>query len=40
VTDWMNSPGHRANIMNQSYTHIGVGHTSSTNCWVQMFISK
>ena len=22
---WMNSPGHRANILNSSYTHIGVG---------------
>ncbi len=24
VQDWMNSPGHRANIMNGQYTHIGV----------------
>ncbi|MFD3447476.1 CAP domain-containing protein [Microbacteriaceae bacterium 4G12] len=40
VTDWMNSPGHRANILNQNYTHIGVGHTGSQNCWVQMFIKK
>jgi uncharacterized YkwD family protein len=40
VTDWMNSPGHRANILNSSYTHIGVGHTTSQNCWVQMFIGK
>jgi len=25
MTGWMNSPGHRANILNSSYTHIGVG---------------
>lgn len=25
VSDWMNSPGHRANILRSSYTHIGIG---------------
>ena len=25
VIDWMNSPGHRANILNASLTHIGIG---------------
>ena len=25
VTNWMNSSGHRANILNPNYTHIGVG---------------
>lgn len=25
VSDWMNSPGHRANILNTSFTHLGVG---------------
>lgn len=25
VTDWINSPEHRANILNASYTHLGVG---------------
>lgn len=25
VTDWMNSPGHRANILNGTYTRAGVG---------------
>ncbi|MFX3623053.1 MAG: CAP domain-containing protein [Ectobacillus sp.] len=40
VDDWMNSPGHRANILNANYTHIGVGHTTNQNCWVQMFIRK
>jgi uncharacterized protein YkwD len=25
VTDWMNSPGHRANILNSSFTHAGIG---------------
>jgi len=40
VNAWMNSAGHRANIMNKSYTHIGVGNTqnnSGTQYWVQLF---
>lgn len=38
VEGWMNSPGHRANILNASYTTIGVGYNSQRNCWVQMFV--
>lgn len=37
---WMNSPGHRANILNEKYTRIGVGHYQNgtgTNYWVQLF---
>ena len=37
VDAWMNSPGHRANILNASFTHIGVGYVSSGNYWTQMF---
>ena len=40
VNGWMNSPGHRANILNTRYTHIGVGYVPSGNYWTQMFISK
>ncbi|MDQ0246763.1 putative YkwD family protein [Bacillus fengqiuensis] len=40
VNDWMNSPGHRANILNGSFTHIGVGHTTSEGYWTQEFIAK
>ncbi|MGN1401101.1 MAG: CAP domain-containing protein [Bacillus sp. (in: firmicutes)] len=40
VNAWMNSEGHRANIMNTSYTHIGVGYVANGNYWTQMFISK
>jgi uncharacterized protein YkwD len=25
MVGWMNSPGHRANILNPSFTHLGVG---------------
>ena len=39
VDAWMNSPGHRANILNSSYTHIGVGYVTSGNYWTQMFKS-
>ncbi|MFC0470193.1 CAP domain-containing protein [Halalkalibacter kiskunsagensis] len=40
VQAWMNSEGHRANIMNGDYTHIGVGYHQNGNYWTQMFISK
>jgi uncharacterized YkwD family protein len=40
VKAWMNSSGHRANILNSSYTHIGVGHVATGNYWTQMFIGK
>jgi uncharacterized YkwD family protein len=40
VTSWMNSEGHRKNILSTSYTNIGVGYTSSGNYWSQMFIGK
>ncbi|WP_208588287.1 SafA/ExsA family spore coat assembly protein [Gracilibacillus suaedae] len=40
VQAWMNSSGHRANILNGEYTHIGVGYVRSGNYWTQMFISK
>lgn len=38
VNGWMNSSGHRANILNASYTQIGVGYVASGNYWTQMFI--
>lgn len=38
VNGWMNSPGHRANVLNASFTQIGVGYVSSGNIWTQMFI--
>lgn len=37
---WMNSPGHRANILNAKYTSIGVGYYQNTrgvNYWTQLF---
>ena len=40
VNGWMNSSGHRANILNAGYTHIGVGYVSGGNYWTQMFLSK
>ncbi len=40
VNAWMNSPGHRANILNASFTDIGVGYVASGNYWTQMFIGK
>ena len=40
VNAWMNSGGHRANILNASYTHIGVGYVADGKYWTQMFIGK
>ena len=40
VKGWMNSSGHRANILNASYTHIGIGYEADGNYWTQMFIGK
>lgn len=38
VDGWMNSSGHRANILNSSYTQIGVGYVANGHYWTQMFI--
>ena len=39
VNAWMNSEGHRANILNKNFTQLGVGYVDgSTTYWVQMFI--
>lgn len=38
---WMNSAGHRANILNSSFTSIGVGHFRSAagvDYWTQLFV--
>lgn len=40
VNAWMNSSGHRANILNSSFTEIGVGYASGGSYWTQMFIGK
>ena len=33
---WMNSSGHRANILNSGFSHMGAGEVN--NSWIQMFI--
>ena len=41
VTAWMNSPGHRANILSASCTQTGVGAAKKSNgtlYWTQMFM--
>ncbi|MUV37596.1 uncharacterized protein JNUCC1_01402 [Lentibacillus sp. JNUCC-1] len=40
VNAWMDSPGHRANIVNRNYTHIGVGYVANGHYWSQMFIER
>ncbi len=41
MNGWMNSEGHRANILNSNFTEIGVGYVTDSNgktYWVQHFI--
>ena len=38
VQAWMESPGHRKNIMNPKFSQIGVGYVASGNYWSQFFL--
>lgn len=41
VSGWMNSPGHRRNILNKEFTHLGVGirrNAKGSLCWTQNFV--
>lgn len=42
MNSWMNSEGHRKNILSETFTHIGVGCYESGNTlyWVQLFIGQ
>jgi uncharacterized YkwD family protein/spore coat assembly protein SafA len=43
VREWMGSPVHRKNILNQSYTHMGVGYAKGGaygTYWTQLFMSN
>ena len=43
VTAWMNSPGHKANILNGNFNYTGIGVVSGSKygkIYVQMFIGK
>lgn len=42
MESWMNSPGHKMNILNPLFTHLGVGYVHDekspySHYWVQMF---
>ena len=43
VTAWMNSSGHKANILNSNFNYTGIGVVNSSKygkIYVQMFIGK
>lgn len=40
VQAWMESPGHRQNILTPNFTHIGIGFSQSSYVWTQQFIQK
>ncbi len=35
---WMGSEGHKRNILNASFTKLGVGYNAKQNIWVQIFV--
>jgi len=37
---WMNSSGHRANILRDSFTHLGVGYDEDGRHWCQVFLTR
>ena len=37
MNGWMNSSGHRANILRCGYEHMGLGFEASGNHWTQLF---
>ena len=39
VEAWMNSAGHRANILSANFTYIGVGYIANGGYWTQWFLS-
>lgn len=41
MNGWMNSEGHRANILNKNFTSIGIGHSQNggTDYWTQLFFN-
>lgn len=43
VQAWMNSPGHRANILNPDFTHLGISvvlYQGTTPLWTQVFLTR
>ncbi len=40
VTGWMNSPGHRANILNCAFDEIGIGYAEPGRYWTQLFATR
>ena len=40
VESWMNSSGHRANILSFSAGYMGVGYAEEQNTWIQQFTAR
>jgi uncharacterized YkwD family protein len=40
VKDWMQSEGHRKNILDGNFKYIGIGYVDEGNHWTQMFIGN
>ena len=40
VNGWMNSSGHRANILNCAFDEIGIGYAEAGRYWTQLFATR
>ena len=40
VADWMESPGHKSNILNSKWKSIGIGVTNGVKNWTQLFSTQ
>lgn len=40
VKGWMESPGHRENILNERYGYLAVGYVAKGKYWTQMFLDE
>ena len=38
VNAWMNSAGHRANILSAGFTTLGVGYVADGGYWTEWFL--
>ncbi len=38
MNGWMNSEGHKKNILSTSFDHIGIGYCDEARTWVQVFV--
>ena len=38
MSDLMNSPSHKKNILNAKYQYVGIAYSSQEDVWIQLFM--